>query len=86
VLSIAESVVKDFVSLNGIGFQGVQIFPFIEWIGQVVLLHCLSWVPGWIGWTEAPVSTLAWGALDGVDYKMTALNRLEYQDKSVGGV
>jgi hypothetical protein len=38
VLSIADSVVKDFVNLNGIGFQGVQIFPFIEWMGRVVLL------------------------------------------------
>jgi hypothetical protein len=31
------------------------------------------------GWTEAPVSTVAWAALDGVDYKMTALKHLEYQ-------
>jgi hypothetical protein len=41
---------------------------------------------GWIGWTEAPVSTVAWAALDGVDYKMTALKHLEYQDQLVGRV
>jgi hypothetical protein len=43
VLSIADSVVKNFVSFNGIGFLGVQIFPFIEWIGRVVLPF-LPWV------------------------------------------
>jgi predicted cation transporter len=44
VLSIADSGVNDFVSLNGIGFQGVHIFPFIEWIGRVVVLLFLPWV------------------------------------------
>jgi hypothetical protein len=43
-------------------------------------------LPDWIGWTEAPVSTFAWAALDSVDYKMTALKYIEYQDQSVGGV
>jgi hypothetical protein len=42
-------------------------------------------LPGWIGWTEAPVSTVAWAALDGVDYETTALEHLEYHDQSVGG-
>jgi hypothetical protein len=43
-------------------------------------------LPGWIDWTEAPLSTVAWAALDGVDYKMTALKHLEYQDQSIRGV
>jgi hypothetical protein len=43
-------------------------------------------LPGWIGWTEAPVSAVSWAALDGVDYKMIALKHLEYQDQSAGGV
>jgi hypothetical protein len=41
---------------------------------------------GWIGWTEAPVSTVAWAALDGVDYKMTPPKHVEYQNHSVGGI
>jgi hypothetical protein len=41
---------------------------------------------GWIGWTEAPISTVVLAALDGVDYKMTALKHHEYQDQSVRGV
>jgi hypothetical protein len=75
VLSIADSVVKNFVSFNGIGFQGVQIFPFIEWIDRVVL----PWVflDGLTGLklpfrpSRGPLST---------DYKMTALKHPEYQD------
>jgi hypothetical protein len=43
-------------------------------------------LPGWVGWTEAPVSTVAWAALDSVDSKMRALKHREYQDQSVGGV
>jgi hypothetical protein len=43
-------------------------------------------LPGWIGWTEAPVSAVGWAALGGVDYKMTALKYLDYQDQSVRGV
>jgi hypothetical protein len=43
-------------------------------------------LPGWIGWTEAPVLTVASAALNGVDYKMTALKHFEYQDQSIGGV
>jgi hypothetical protein len=42
--------------------------------------------PGWIGWTEAPVSTVPWAALDSMDYKMKELKHLEYQDQSVGAV
>jgi hypothetical protein len=38
------------------------------------------------GWIEAPVSIVAWAALDGVDYEMTALEHLESQDQSVGCV
>jgi hypothetical protein len=59
-------------------------------------LHRMDWsscpplppvsLPGWIGWTEVQILTVAWAALDGVGYKMTALKHLEYQDQSVGGV
>jgi hypothetical protein len=46
----------------------------------------LMGLPGCNGWTGAPISTVAWAALDGVDSKMTVLKHLESQDQSVGGV
>jgi hypothetical protein len=35
---------------------------------------------GRIGWAEAPASSVASAALDGVNYQMAALKYREYQD------